>query len=201
MAKFVLYLLVFFSALFLAGKVSSTSSPIEFIKVSCQATRYPDLCVQCLSGYASAIQQNDQHLALTALSVSLARARSATEYVKKLSKVRGIKPREYQAVKDCIENMGDSVDRLSQSIKELGRMGRAVGRDFMWRMSNVQTWVSAALTDENTCVDGFAGRRMDGNVKAAIKRKITDVARVTSNALALVNRFASKNKAASGKKP
>ncbi|EEF50972.1 21 kDa protein [Ricinus communis] len=198
MAKLVLCLLV----LSIAGKAGSASSPIDFIKASCKATRYPDLCVQCLSGYASAIQQNEQHLAQTALSVSLTRAKSAGDYVKKLTKVRGIKAREYRAVKDCIDNMGDTVDRLSQSIRELDHMGRAVGKDFVWHMSNVQTWVSAALTDENTCLDGFAGRHMDGNVKAAIKSRVTNVARVTSNALALVNRFASRHrKAASGETP
>lgn len=134
--------------------------------------------------------------------MSLSRAKSAAAFVAKLTKVRGIKPREYQAVRDCIENMGDSVDRLGQSIRELGHMERAVGRDFVWHMSNVQTWVSAALTDENTCLDGFAGHFMDGNVKIAIKHRVTDVAKVTSNALALVNHFASRHRlAGSGKKP
>jgi len=98
-------------------------------------------------------------------------------------------------VKDCIENMGDSADRLSQSVREIGHMGRAVGQDFVWHMSNVQTWVSAALTDENTCLDGFSSHLMDGNVKAAMKLRITNVAQVTSNALALVNHFASRHRA------
>lgn len=99
-------------------------------------------------------------------------------------------------MKDCIENMGDGVDRLSQSVRELGHVGRAVGQDFTWHMSSVQTWVSAALTDENTCLDDFDGRFMDGNVKAAIRRRVTNVAQVTSNALALVNRFAARHQAA-----
>lgn len=148
------------------------------------------------------IQRNEQHLAIVALSVSLARARSAKGFVTKMTKVRGIKAREYQAVKDCIENMSDSVDRLSQSVREIGHMGRAVGEDFVWHLSNVQTWVSAALTDENSCLDGFSGHLMDGNVKAAIRHRVTNVAQVTSNALALVNRFASKHKATtSSEKP
>ncbi|XWS49796.1 hypothetical protein CRYUN_Cryun12cG0033400 [Craigia yunnanensis] len=183
----------------MAGIVASAStghsSPTDYVVASCKATRYPALCVECLSGYASAIRQNEQHLAQTALSVSLSRAQSAAAFVAKMTQVRGIKPRERQAVKDCIENMGDSVDRLSQSVKELGQMGRAVGQDFMWHMSNVQTWVSAALTDENTCFDGFAGSVMDGNIKAAIRRKVVNVAQVTSNALALVNRFAARHRA------
>jgi pectinesterase inhibitor-like protein len=111
--------------------------------------------------------------------------------VKKISKARGIKPREYSAIQDCIENMGDSLDSLSQSVRELVSIGHAVGEDFVWHMSNVQTWVSAALTDDNTCLDGFAGPSMNGNVKAAIKNRVVNLTQVTSNALALVNRFAS----------
>ena len=97
-------------------------------------------------------------------------------------------------MKDCVENMSDSVDRLSRSVRELDSMGRAVGQDFMWHMSNVQTWVSAALTDENTCMDGFAGGAMDGSVKTAVRRRVLNVAQVTSNALALVNQFAARHK-------
>uniref|UniRef100_A0A2P2QUV6 Pectinesterase inhibitor domain-containing protein n=1 Tax=Rhizophora mucronata TaxID=61149 RepID=A0A2P2QUV6_RHIMU len=196
MARLVISLVVVSFALFMATTAAHARSTTEFIKDSCKVTRYPALCVQCLAGYANAIQQNEQHLALTALSVSLARAKSATAFVNKMTKVRGIRPREYQAVKDCIENMGDSIDRLSQSVPELGYMGRGAGQDFDWHMSNVQTWVSAALTDENTCLDGFAGRVMDGNVKVAIRRRVNNVAQVTSNALALVNCFASKHRRA-----
>ena len=200
MARLGISVLVFSVALYMAGIAASAStrnsSPTDYIVASCRATRYPALCVECLSGFARTIRQNEQHLAQTALSVSLSRAQSAAAFVAKMTQVRGIKPRERQAVKDCIENMGDSVDRLSQSVKELGHMGRAVGQDFMWHMSNVQTWVSAALTDENTCFEGFAGSVMDGNIKAAIRRKVVNVVQVTSNALALVNRFAARHRAA-----
>ncbi|KAG8374767.1 hypothetical protein BUALT_Bualt10G0030000 [Buddleja alternifolia] len=79
--------------------------------------------------------------------------------------MKGMKPKEYLAVKDCIQNMGDSVDQLSRSMKELGLMGQVASGDFDWHVSNVQTWVSAALTNENTCQDGFTGSAMDGNVK------------------------------------
>lgn len=202
MAKLGLSLLVISLFLYMVGTADSVvakhSNPTDFIKASCRVTSYPTLCVECLAGYARAIQQSERKLAQTALTVSLARVRSGAAFVAKLTKVRGIKPREYQAVKDCIETMGDSVDGLSESIQELGHMGRAGGQDFLWHVSNVQTWVSAALTNENTCLDGFSGRFMDGNVKTAIRRRVANVAQVTSNALALVNRFASKHKAAIG---
>ncbi|KAF8032862.1 hypothetical protein BT93_D1675 [Corymbia citriodora subsp. variegata] len=194
--------LVFFFFFFLLLSLATTPSqsfvpnrpkpaPTSFIVSSCRATRYPALCVHCLAAYGRAIQRSDHHLAQAALIVSLARARSTASFISRLSQARRIKLRELRAVRDCVENLGDSVDRLTDSVRELGRSGRDAGQNFAWHMSNVETWVSAALTDENTCVDGFAGRVMDGGVKAAVRRRVVDVAQVTSNALALVNRFAS----------
>ncbi|XP_059643443.1 21 kDa protein-like [Cornus florida] len=197
---FFFFFLFFSNYHFIVVKAEPAASATNFIKASCRATRYPALCVQYLSIYATKIQQSQRQLAQTALSVSLSRARSATAFVAKMTRVSGIKPREYQAVKDCVDNMGDTVYQLSKSIKELGHMGRASGQDFTWHMSNVQTWVSAALTDENTCVDGFGGRAMNGNVKASIKNRVTRVAQLTSNALALVNRFAAKHRASESTK-
>ena len=43
-------------------------------------------------------------------------------------------------------------------------------------MSNAETWVSAALTNEDTCLDGFEG--VECKIKSDVKRKITNVARV-----------------------
>ncbi|CAA7034183.1 unnamed protein product [Microthlaspi erraticum] len=167
----------------------------RFIESSCQTTRYPSLCVHTLSAYATTIRQNnDQDLAQTALTISLARARAVAIFIAKLTKeTQSFKRREYLAIKDCNEVLSNSVDRLAQSVKELGRAGHAVAsEDFMWKMSNVQTWVSAALTDETTCLDGFSGRAMEGKVKRLVRFKVVHVAQVTSNALALVNQFAEK---------
>ncbi|XP_027360373.1 21 kDa protein-like [Abrus precatorius] len=172
-------------------------NPSNFIKSSCRSTRYPVLCVQSLLGYATLIRRSDRQLAMTALSVSISKTRSSASFVRKMSKGRGMKHRQYIAVQDCIENIADSVDRLKQSVRELGRTREAAGDDFTWHVNNVQTWVSAALTDDNTCLDGFSGSGMNGKVKGAIMDRVVHVAQVTSNALALVNRFASRHRTTS----
>ncbi|CAI0404422.1 unnamed protein product [Linum tenue] len=64
------------------------------------------------------------------------------------------------------------------------------GGDFVMMISNVQTWVSAALTDESTCDDGFDGKEMAGVMKAVVRGKVETVAHLTSNALALINAYA-----------
>ncbi|XP_004511656.1 21 kDa protein [Cicer arietinum] len=195
-AKVSLLVLIMSLVSYMVGTTESSITPTEFIRSSCEATSYPALCVQCLTGYASAIGQSDQQLAITAISVSISRTQLSASFVNTMSKSRGIKQREYRAMQDCIENMADSLDRLSKSVTELGNIGHAVGEDFRWHMSNVQTWVSAALTDDDSCLDGFTDLFMNENVKAAIKDKVVNVAQVTSNALALVNRFASNHRTA-----
>lgn len=180
------------SAVRTSGGSSGTTTTTTFIKSSCATTRYPALCVQSLSSYASAIQQNPKQLAQAALSASLVKAHAAKDFVVKSTKFRGLRAREYAAIKDCLEEMGDTVDRLSKSVEEMKGMGKSKGsQEFQWHVSNVQTWVSAALTDENTCSDGYSSKALDGRLKTSIRARVLNVARVTSNALALVNRFAS----------
>ncbi|XP_042509909.1 21 kDa protein-like [Macadamia integrifolia] len=188
--------ILYFAGTTASAAVGKSSTSLGYIKTSCSSTRYPSVCLQSLSVYANKIQRNPQQLAQAALTVSLNKARSTAAYVSKMTRVKGLKGRQYQAVRDCVDNMGDSVDRLSRSMKEISQTGRSTGQsDFSWHMSNVQTWVSAALTDENTCSDGFAGHGMDGNVKTAIRARVVNVAQVTSNALALINKYASRHRA------
>lgn len=194
-----LLLVVLVTVLYISGTAESgattpsvsEAAATNFIKVSCSATTYPALCVRSLAVYASTIQLSERQLAQTALSVSLARSQTAQTFVSRLKKFKGLKKRESEAIQDCLDEMGDTVERLSKSCNELTHMGRSKkGQDFLWHMSNVETWVSAALTDENTCLDGFSGQTMDGKIKASVRAQVLTVAQITSNALALVNKFA-----------
>ncbi|OIW13271.1 hypothetical protein TanjilG_25750 [Lupinus angustifolius] len=169
----------------------TAATPSNFIKSSCSTTTYPSLCVESLSIYATTIQQDPHQLVQTALSVSLNNTQSTKTFVSKCYKLRGLKPTEYAALHDCAEEISDSVDRLSKSIKEL-KLCKVKGEDFRWHISNVETWVSSALTDETTCGDGFSGNAINGKIKDSIRARMVNVAHVTSNALSLINQYAEK---------
>ncbi|KAK4422804.1 Pectinesterase inhibitor 11 [Sesamum alatum] len=190
MAKFNTFFLVLLTFPYMLSTAKSSPDFTDFIKAECRATRFPALCVQCLSTYSSTIQQSQKRLAEAALSVSLSRAQSVAIFVSKLARMRGLRPTEYRAIKDCIDNMANTVDQLNQSVQELSR----AGQDFDWHVGNVESWVGAALTFEHTCLDGFGNPMMDGNVKVAVTRRVTDCEQVTSNALVLVHRFAARHK-------
>ncbi|XP_057952783.1 21 kDa protein-like [Malania oleifera] len=160
----------------------------EFIRRSCGATTYPRLCFASLYTHAGLIQTSPMLLADTALTVAFQTAQSAAAAVLRMSGTHGMRASEAAAVRDCVEEVGDSIDELRESLVEMKKLK---GSNFEAVMSDVQTWVSAALTDDDTCTDGFAGKAMDGNVKAAVRGHILNIAHLTSNALALINQYAS----------
>ncbi|KZV46709.1 21 kDa protein [Dorcoceras hygrometricum] len=171
-----------------AARPAGGTAGTEFIRTSCGATAYPALCYSSLSSHASAIQRSPKLLAHAALSVSIDTARGTSTDMYRLSRSFRMTPREVSAMRDCLEELGDTVDRLSRSMAEMNQIN---GSNFGLMMSDIQTWVSAALTDEDTCMEGFVGNAMAGGVKTAVRGKIVNVAHVTSNALALINSYAS----------
>lgn len=166
-----------------AGKPDTSSN--ELVRISCLHASYPTLCIHTLSTVAASAK-TPHDVALAAVSASMHRAANASAFASRLVGLRSANKRERSALKDCVEQLSDSADQLSSTMSELRHL-RSV--TFGWQMSNAETWVSAALTNEDTCLDGFQG--VDGTVKKAVRRKIVNVARVTSNALYLVNRLAS----------
>ncbi|KAE8681422.1 hypothetical protein F3Y22_tig00111330pilonHSYRG00730 [Hibiscus syriacus] len=79
-----------------------------------------------------------------ALKESLLNLESTTASMAKLPKT--------PAMTDCLELLGDGVDKMRKSI---GEMSTIQSSDFSLKISNVQTWVSSALTGLTTCSDGL----------------------------------------------
>ncbi|KAJ9168077.1 hypothetical protein P3X46_019649 [Hevea brasiliensis] len=111
-------------------------------------------------------------LAQATVRVGLVRARKVSKYLSTLSRLKT--KRERVALSDCLRPISDSLKHLRVET-------------FQWQMNNADTRVSAALTNEDTCLDGFEG--VESKVKSGVKRKITNMAKVTSNALYVINRL------------
>ncbi|KAJ4905610.1 Plant invertase/pectin methylesterase inhibitor superfamily protein [Raphanus sativus] len=160
----------------------------------CRTTLYPNLCVRSLSRYVrSRAMQNPQDLARFALKASLYRAKCTKAFLlKEVTNLETLRPKYYALVHDCLTQIRDSVDQLGLAIAELNRVNRRGGKrqvDLDWHINNLQTWTSTALTDAETCVSQFPGRRMS-KLKATIKGKVKNVEETTSNALAFIEHYA-----------
>ncbi|KAL8149282.1 21 kDa protein-like [Apium graveolens] len=169
----------------LAIDYGAEKASTEFIKASCSKTTYPNLCFTSLLSHTSAIQTSPRLLAQTALSVALDQVVSTSAAMVRLSKAPGLKPREVGPMKDCLEELTDSIDELKRSMGEMSQLNGSP--NYALLMSDIQTWVSSALTDEDTCMDGFAG--IAGNTKNVVRGRILNVVHLTSNALALINNY------------
>ncbi|KAK8945733.1 hypothetical protein KSP40_PGU019027 [Platanthera guangdongensis] len=167
--------------------------PFQFIRSSCKVTQYPNLCEKSLCDFKPALQRRSpRQLAHAALTVTSQRAVRVSNFVRRVSADAGksspARGSHYGGgVRDCVETLGESVDRLRLSVKEMERMGRYRSRSFRWHLSNVQTWVSAAITDQTTCIDSLAEDKSAAGPQ--IRSQIVYVNHLASNALALINRL------------
>jgi pectinesterase inhibitor-like protein len=171
----------------LVAACSASAAPVspaaaaDFVRRSCRTTSFPRACELSLTPRAPAVGRSPRRLAHAALAVAADAARNSSAYIGP--------PKGGGAMRDCAETVRDAADLLRQSAAELaGRMGRASSPRFKWRLSNVQTWASAALTDADTCLDSLA-TYAGGAKRDDVKRRVVAVEQATSNALALVNRL------------
>ncbi|KAJ4889680.1 Plant invertase/pectin methylesterase inhibitor superfamily protein [Raphanus sativus] len=197
--------LIFFLAtlLPLVLTVHSQPSPLpsddsDFIRTSCNATLYPDLCVSSLSNFSSSVNNDSALLARAAISVTLTKALELGSYLSNVTALlksqedNGGHPTAAAVFHDCFENLKDAVGEMKGSMKQMRDLVSTGSLEsFRFQMSNVQTWLSAALTDEETCTDGFKDVQ-DEPRKDEVCARVDDVKKLTSNALALVNRCVDK---------
>ncbi|KAK3011742.1 hypothetical protein RJ639_013029 [Escallonia herrerae] len=175
-----------------AAATVPTANNTDFIRTSCGTTLYPELCYTSLSGYANVVQQDPAQLARVAIGLSLSKARRMANYVSNLSRQAdyGSDHRAASALHDCCTVFGDAVDGITGSLQQMRHLGGSP-ESLRFQLSNVQTYMSAALTNEDTCTDGFDDVP-DCPVKSDVSGRVVKVTKVTSNALALVNSYAAK---------
>ncbi|KAI3748985.1 hypothetical protein L6452_12469 [Arctium lappa] len=180
------------SSLFLSTLVFSSSTFSQqnttystFIKTSCNATTYPSVCRKTLLPYAAAVKTSPLRLVNVALSTTLTSANATLSTVSQFAKTKRITKWESAVLKDCIENLKDSMAEIKSSLKAIAGLSTSTDKSFL--ISNAQTWTSAAITDENTCLDGFSDRKVSPAIKKKLRNSIVSLARVSSNTLYLIN--------------
>ncbi|XP_020575570.1 pectinesterase inhibitor 9-like [Phalaenopsis equestris] len=153
----ILHIALLFTVI-LPPAVAATTNSTDFILRNCAVTLYPHLCYTSLKPYAPAVHQSQLTLAIAAANVSLARIKAASFQAARLR--RNCTGRLSEALSDCVDSLRTAADLTRQSVEEIQKLGpeaKAGGPGFSWGVSNAQTWMSAALTNEDTCIDDFDG--------------------------------------------
>ncbi|KAJ8553883.1 hypothetical protein K7X08_024561 [Anisodus acutangulus] len=102
-------------------------------------------------------------------------------------------PGTVSALKDCISLFDDALSQLNQSA-ELMSVGPGESALTVMKVNNMQTWVSAAMTDQDTCLEGLdeMGSPLLGEVKARVqnaKEYMSNTLAILSNMPSLLQKF------------
>ncbi|XP_078429536.1 pectinesterase 3-like [Wolffia australiana] len=157
--------------------VRSTSSPIGALASACRFARDPAFCFSSLT--AAGANATTDPIRLLAISLSVAGAE-----IDRIGRTASANDRRAEAaLKDCEEVIGGAADRVNASIN----LVRAKSALTSAEIGDLQTWLSAALTDQETCIDSFEGAPGPAREKitAALRRPMA----CTSNSLAIAAHF------------
>ncbi|KAF8048798.1 hypothetical protein N665_2401s0002 [Sinapis alba] len=154
-----------------------------YVDSLCQTTKYQDRCVRWLSPYVSSRAiQSPEDLIVLALKASLTQALHTLELLKKV----------------LIMGVGDLSSLVVQLRSILGNLTGIIsklidllsGRDGVGAKNiNLQRLTSTALTDAETLVSKFQGRKLS-KLEAMIYGKVKNVEETTSIALAFIQHYA-----------
>ncbi|XP_004499657.1 pectinesterase inhibitor 4-like [Cicer arietinum] len=158
-----------------------------YITKSCNSTTYPSICHKSLSRYASKIEADPVKLCNIALSVALKAAHNASATISKHLKSgdTNLSTTVEKVLQDCSSNFEESIEQLQDSIDAMKNLDGVSDKEF--QISNIKTWVSSAITNDQTCYDEFDEMNVDTTLRDQIRSRVLNVVMKTSNALYFIN--------------
>ncbi|XP_054792495.1 pectinesterase-like [Prosopis cineraria] len=150
------------------------------VKSACSSTMYPDLCFSAIvtePGFARKVSTHKDIIELS-LNITIRAAQHNYFNVRKLQTRKGLTKREKIALHDCLETIDNTLDELHRAIADLEDSGH--------HADDLKTLISAAITNQETCLDGFSHDGADKHVREGLMDRQLHVERMCSNALAMI---------------
>lgn len=161
----------------------------------CEGALYPELCEATLSTVEDLHKKPLAEVICEVVNSTedavLSSAANCSSYLRPGSRYgRALTPIEELALGDCLDLLDFTMDELRAAAAELTAEGAASDAN----VSDVQTALSAAMTNQYTCLDGFshvdgAAGSGGGWVRPYIEGRIDRVAHLVSHTLAMVKKL------------
>ncbi|CAM8899926.1 unnamed protein product [Rhodiola kirilowii] len=155
------------------------------IKSSCSTTFHPDLCHSALSDHTfpqALTTPSEVVQALLNQTKKVVQSNHIT--IKKLSQLRNCTKRGRTALDDCIELIQETIEEIEDAVMELKMYPS--GDALMQHADHLKTLMSAAMTNQDTCLDGFSHDKNDRKVRSGLIAGQVRVKRLCGNALAMI---------------
>ncbi|KDP27833.1 hypothetical protein JCGZ_18913 [Jatropha curcas] len=164
-----------------SAEISTSSKSVQAI---CQPTDYREICGKSLSKAAGnttdplKLVQAGFQVTIDALQQALQNSSTLKDVAKD--------PMAKQALDNCKELMDDAIHDLKVSFEEVEHFDVNKMDEYL---ANLKTWLSATITYQQTCLDGFDNTT--GPAGAKMKEILTLSSQLSSNGLALITGLSS----------
>ncbi|KAK1285158.1 putative pectinesterase/pectinesterase inhibitor 34 [Acorus calamus] len=163
-----------------------THKPTSAISNACGLTKYPTLCINSFLSFPGASSASERDLVHLSINMTLQRVGRALYDASAISN-SPMDPLSRSAYDSCMELLDVSVEQLSRSLSVVDPNQKAAGT-----AEDVVTWLSAALTNHDTCAEELE-MVSGGSVKEEMQERTKDLSEMVSNCLAIFA-VSSKNK-------
>ncbi|RVW28664.1 Pectinesterase/pectinesterase inhibitor 3 [Vitis vinifera] len=106
----------------------------------------------------------------------------------------GLSPREKAALHDCLEMVDDTLDELHKSALDL--QDYSLNKSISQQADDLITLLSAAMTNQETCIDGFSHDGADKKIRKGLMDGQMHAFRLCSNVLAMIKNLTDTDMAA-----
>ncbi|XP_076930991.1 pectinesterase-like [Bidens hawaiensis] len=158
----------------------------------CNTTRYHTLCIQTLASIAPDLRSKSlPEIISGTINNTVADVRSTDFNVTAIRRrLRNLSAIEIRGLDDCHSLFEDTVTALESAIDGVKRLRYGNVK----RYHDVQTLLSAAMTNQDTCLDGFAVGRNRYKVRRYFRQSVRQIARKVSNSLSLLKKVNATSK-------
>ncbi|KAL8496238.1 hypothetical protein ACS0TY_020085 [Phlomoides rotata] len=125
---------------------------------ACSRTLYPKLCVNSLLDFPGALTASDKDLVHISVNMTLQKVGRS---LYSASEITNLDMDPHAAYEDCLDLLDHSVDLLTNSLTSAASI------------QDVLTCLSAALTNQDTCTEGFD--ELNGDVKHQMSERVKDL--------------------------
>ncbi|XP_057484096.1 pectinesterase-like [Actinidia eriantha] len=156
---------------------------IQIAESACEGTLYPDLCVSTISTFPDLHHKSLPQIMSFAINLTVEEVKASE------SNCTGIRRRfpeldllEERALDDCLELLDDTVSELENALSDLSSKKTAAKNE-----NDLQTLLSGAMTNQYTCLDGFASSKE--KIRPYIEGRLVNISHHVSNTLAMLNKI------------
>ncbi|KAJ6415236.1 hypothetical protein OIU84_004095 [Salix udensis] len=144
----------------------ASSNSAESIKTVCDVTQNPSSCFTSISSLNISTKPDPEVIFKLSLNVSITELKHLSSLFSGLHDVNS-----QAAMRDCVSQFDDSLGKLNDSLLAM-EVGPGEKMLTLEKVKDIQTWISAAMTDQDTCIDGLEemGSVLPDEIKAKMER-------------------------------